>query len=79
MSAAQKHERETVRAVKALHPQIRADVQTRRGNTHKWLVATLGEHTVRHSVASSPSNPDSMVEVVARAIRRKFAQLGVTL
>lgn len=79
MAAAQKHERETVRAVQALHPQMRADVQTRRGNTHKWLVATLGEHTVRHSVASSPTNRDTMVDVITRAVRRKFAELGVQL
>lgn len=77
---AQKHERETLRAVHKLHPQIRAGVEVRTtSNTHKWLIAELEGKTVRVSVGSSPSNPDGSVRECVRCVTRQFRELGVEL
>lgn len=76
--AAQKHERETVRAVQALHPGIRCTVQTR-SNTHKLLLASIGGVTVRHGISCSPKDRDTMVERIVREVRNDLRSKGVQL
>lgn len=79
MSARQKHEREAVRAVERIDPAIKCLVRIRRGcNSHKLLVVQMhGQEVYTHSLSSSPTSPDVMVERVQRECRRALQQKGI--
>jgi hypothetical protein len=80
MSAAQKHEREVMRAVCALDPRLKVSIDLRGSvNAHKWLTVSLGDKSVRVACASSPTNPDVWQKLVVQNVRRGFRKLGIEL
>lgn len=80
MSATQKHEREAVRCICALHDAIEADIQARRGkNSHKWLVVSFMGVTVQITVSSSPSDPDHWLKQIKANTLRAFRAKGIDI
>lgn len=75
----QKHERETVKAIEALHPSLKASIECRRGlNSHKELIVERnGEVLHRHSLASSPTNEHTSVLQAVRYCRRALREKGI--
>lgn len=75
----QKHERETVKSVEAIDPRIKARIEGRSGsNAHRWVVLEIGgAEVMRHSVASSPKDPHTMVQALTRECRRTLESKGI--
>jgi hypothetical protein len=78
--ASQKHEREAIRLVRAMHPDMHADIERRHGkNAHAWLIATVGETSVRVCCSSSPKAPDAWLRQVRGNVRRAFRDKGLDI
>jgi hypothetical protein len=75
----QKHEREALAAVQRLHPDVEARVEGGGGGGHSKLVATIDGKTVTLTLASSPRDPDHMVNIVRQQARRMLIAKGVAL
>jgi len=75
----QKHERDAVRRLERLTPGLRARVEARPGPGHKWLVASLGETTVRVTIASSPSCAEHAFNNMRQQCWRALREQGVAV
>ena len=73
----QKHEREALRAVQAICPNM--DVNLQPAGRHPRLTARYADRTVHVSVASSPSCADAVAMHTVQLVRRRFRGLGIEL
>jgi hypothetical protein len=73
----QKHEREALRAVQEICPTM--DVCLQPAGRHPRLTARSAEHSVRVSVASSPSCAEAVAMCTVQLVRRRFRALGIHL
>jgi hypothetical protein len=63
-----------------LTPGLRASVEARAGSGgHKWLVASIGETTVRVTMAGSPSCEEHALNNLRQQCWRALRQRGVAV